>query len=77
MMIIFDVDRDDHYGRLCLYLTLIMCIFDLKPPPKMHMCFKYLTFDFLFNYLLFRFRESRQYEEAEVGLGELWGVQQE
>ena len=27
IIIIFDVNRDDNYGQLCLYLTLIMCIF--------------------------------------------------
>ena len=57
MIIIFDVDRYDTYGRLCIYLTLLICIFDLKLPPIMHMCFNYLKFDLLLNYLYFRFRE--------------------
>ena len=59
-IIIFEVNRDDTYGGLCLYLTLIMCIFALQVLPTMHMCFNYLKFDFLFNYLFFRFRESGQ-----------------
>ena len=60
MIIIFDVDRDENYGLLCLYLTLIVCIFTLQVPPTMHMCSNYLTFDLLFNYLFFRFRYSGQ-----------------
>ena len=34
MIIIFDVYGDENYGQLCLYLTLIMCIFALNPPPN-------------------------------------------
>ena len=60
MIIIFDLDRDDKYGRLCFYLKLIICILALQVVPTIHICFKYLTFDFLFNSLLFRFRESGQ-----------------
>ena len=58
MIIIFDVESDEKYGKLCIYLTLIMCIFDSQAFPKMHMCFNYQIFDLLFNYLFFRFRES-------------------
>ena len=77
MMIIFDVDRDENCCRLCLYLTLIMCIFALQVVPTMHTCFNYWTFDLLFNSLFFRFRESGQKEEAEFGFEGVWGVPQE
>ena len=42
----FDVDRDENYGRLCFYLMLIMCIFALQVFSTMQMCFNYLTFGF-------------------------------
>ena len=71
MIILFDVDRDDKYSRLCLYLTLIMHIFALKVFPTINMCFNYWTSGFLFNYILLKFRYSRQYEDAEVRLEEV------
>ena len=60
MIIIFEMDRDENYDQLCLYLTLIMCIFALQCVPTMNVCFNYLTFDLMFNFLLFRLRESKQ-----------------
>ena len=58
MIIIFDMDTDEKYGRLCLYLTLIMCNFVLQVVPTIHICLNYLTFNLFLKYLLFRFRES-------------------
>ena len=58
MIVIFDVDKYDNCGRLCLYLMLIMCIFALQVLPTMHMFLNYLAFGLLFNSLLFKFRES-------------------
>ena len=56
MIIIFDVYMDETYGGLCLYLTLIMCIFALQVFPTVNMCSNYLTFGLLFKFLFFRFR---------------------
>ena len=67
------MDRDENYGQLCLYVTLVMCICALQVLPTMHMRFNYWTFDLLSKYFLFRLREK----EAEVGLEGLWGVQRE
>ena len=38
----------------------------------MHTCFKNLTFDLLFNALLFRFRKYGQQEQAGVELEGVW-----
>ena len=56
IIIIFDVDRDNNYGLLCLYLKLIMCIFAFQVFPTMHMCFNYFKFDLLYNSLFFSLR---------------------
>ena len=55
MMMIFDVDRDESFWCLCLYLVLIMCIFALKVFYAINMCFDYWIFDLLFNSSFFRF----------------------
>ena len=60
IIIIFDVDRDEKYGQLCLYLMLIMCIFYLQAVPTIQMCFNYWMFDLLFNFLFLTVRESGQ-----------------
>ena len=60
IIIIFDMDKDEKYGQLCSYLTLIMYIFALQVIPTIQMCFNYMTFDLLFKYLFFRFRDYAQ-----------------
>ena len=77
MMIIFDLDKDENWCQLCLYLTFIMCIFALQVLPTTHMCFNYLKNYLLFNFSSFQFRESRHKEEEEVGLEGVWGVSRE
>ena len=42
MIIIFDVVRYENYEWLCLYLSLIMCMFSFQVFPNMHMYFNYL-----------------------------------
>ena len=65
MIIIFDMDTDEKYGRLCLYLTLIMCNFVLQVVPTIHICLNYLTFNLFFKIFIIQVQRVNKKKTRE------------